>query len=47
MSAKYECNINYIALKFGVRKSDVSGGESIPAGGADHHPNRHRVQVWS
>ena len=29
MSAKYECNINYIALKFGVRKRDISGGESI------------------
>ena len=26
---KYECNINYIALKFGVRKRDISGGESI------------------
>ena len=30
MSAKYECNINYIALKFGV-----SGGESIPADDGD------------
>ena len=30
MSAKYECNIKYIALKFCVKKSEVSGGESIP-----------------
>ena len=35
MGAKYECNINYIALKFGVRNSDVSGGESIPADDRD------------
>ena len=43
MSAKYGCNIDYIALKFGVRKSNVSGGESIPAGDADHHADWHRV----
>ena len=36
MSAKYECDINYIALKFGARKSDVSGGESIPADNGDY-----------
>ena len=34
MSAKYECDINYIALKFGARKSDVSGG--IPADNGDY-----------
>ena len=54
MSAKYECDINHIALKFGARRSDVSGGESIPAddgdypaGGADRHPEQQRVQVLS